>query len=344
MRTVRNLLLGTGATGLIAAALLAAPSGAKAPRAHAAACTKATNIEAIVDDSGSMALSDPNTLRVKGLKLLINTLSPGTLLGAVEFGSGLDFTTPPTPGADTVFKPEAVGANASAMGTALDSKINADNGATDYNAAFAQSDADNPTAVARIFLTDGGHDVGTYNNGHLVHNVPTYVIGFSPGLADPVDQARLQQIATDTGGQYFGLTDASKLQSVMNQVGTALTCQAAPKAFTDQLTQGKSKTHSLKVASTTKSLQIALTWSSPLDKFSISNLKLVAHGRTVAVASRHRKPRKLRVKITKSPTFTLLKVSRLSKGKLTFKVKAVTVGSGTPQVTLTTQVTQSSHK
>jgi len=343
MQTVRRALLGTGVAGMIAAALLAAPSGAKAPRAHAAACTKATNIEAIIDDSGSMALSDPNTLRVKALKLLINTLSSGTFLGAVEFGSGLDFTTPPTPGADTVFKPEAVGANASAMGTALDQKINADNGATDYNAAFAQSDADNPTATARIFLTDGGHDVGDYNNGHLVHRVPTYVVSFGSGIA-PEDATRLQTIANDTGGHYYPQTDSSGLQAVMNDIGTALTCQAAPKAFTDHLTQGKSKTHSLNVASTTKTLQIALTWSSPLDKFSISHLKLVAHGRTIAVGARHRKPKKLRVKTTKSPTFTLLKVSGLKKGKLSFRVKALSVGSGAPQVTLTTQVTQSSHK
>jgi hypothetical protein len=341
MRTVRNLLLGTGAAGLIAAALLAAPSGAKAPRAHAAACTKATNIEAIIDDSGSMLGTDPNTLRVKGLKLLISTLSSGTVLGAVEFGSSFD---PSLPSADTVFAPEAVGPNGPAMGAALDQKVMGDNGGTDYNAAFAQSDADNPNANARIFLTDGGHNVGTYNNGHLAHNVPTYVIGFSPGLGNPVDQARLQQIAADTHGQYFGLTDSSQLQSVMNSIGTALTCQAAPKSFSDPLKQGQSKKHTITIPSSTKTLQIALTWSSPLDKFSISNLKLVAHGRTVAVGARHRKPRKLRVKTTTSPTFTLLKVSRLSKGRLSFKVKALTVGSGAPQVTLTTQVTQSSHK
>src|SRR2546423_7817416 len=140
-------------------------------------CARATNIEAIIDDSGSMAVTDSNRLRVQGLDLLINTLNAGTLLGAVEFGSGI-FSTP---AADTVFKPEAIGANAAAMKAALDQKIHADNGSTDYNAAFAQSDADDPTANARIFLTDGAHNQGTYNNGHLVHKVPTYVVGFSPG-------------------------------------------------------------------------------------------------------------------------------------------------------------------
>jgi hypothetical protein len=326
--------------GMIIAAI-AVPSGASAPRAHASACVKATNIEAIIDDSGSMAGTDPSTLRVKGLKLLINTLSPGTFLGAVEFGGS--FFSASTPSADTVFKPEAVGPNAATMAAALDAKIMADNGGTDYNAAFAQSDADNPNAQARIFLTDGGHNVGTYNNGHLTHKVPTYVIGFSPGVADSEAQQRLKTIAADTGGQFYPLSDSSQLQSVMNNIGAALTCLTPPTTFTDQLKQGASKTHSVPIGASTKSLQIALTWSSPLDKFTISNLKIVSHGRTIAQAAR-RKVRKLAVKTTTSPTFTVLKVSGLTKGKLSFKVRATAIGSGQPQVTLTTQVGQAGAK
>src|SRR4051812_35905470 len=138
----------------IAPVVLGAP-----PAAHAA-CTPATNIEAIVDDSGSMFATDSNRLRVQAMDLLINALDAKTRLGAVEFGGQFSASDPPP--ADTVFAPDAVGAHAAAMKTALDTKIQADNGATDYNAAFAQSDSDNPTADARIFLTDGGHDIGDY--------------------------------------------------------------------------------------------------------------------------------------------------------------------------------------
>jgi hypothetical protein len=299
-----------------------------------------SNIEAIIDDSGSMSITDPNALRVKGMKLLINSLSASTTLGAVEFGSGFGGFKP---AADTVFAPGPVGANGAAMGAAMDTKIKADNGSTDYNAAFAQSDLDNPNTQARIFLTDGGHNVGTYNNGHLIHKVPTYVIGFSPGVADTEAQQRLTAIATDTGGLFFPLTDSSKLQSVMNNIGAALTCQAAPVTFVDQLKLGASKTHSAAIAAGTKSIQIALTWANPLDKFTISNIKLISHGQTIAQASR-RRVKKLTVKTTSSPTFTVLKISGLTKGKLTFKVKAAAIGSGQPQVTLTTQVGQSRAK
>src|SRR5205807_2348879 len=158
------------------------------------------------------------------------------------------------PAADTVFKPEAVGPNAAAMKADLDQKIHADNGATDYNAAFAQSDADNPTANARIFLTDGAHNQGTYNNGHLVHKVPTYVVGFSAGaVGSPADRARLKQIASDTGGHYYPLKDSSHLQSVMNAIGAALTCHAVPRHFNDQLKQGQSKSHKVPISGGTKS-------------------------------------------------------------------------------------------
>jgi hypothetical protein len=230
------------------------------------------------------------------------------------------------------------------MRTALDQKIHADNGATDYNGAFAQSDLDNPGANARIFLTDGGHDVGTYNEGHLVHSVPTYVIGFG-GIAAGEDQARLQKIASDTGGRYFPLEDSAQLQSVMNTIEAALTCQTPPRQFTDLLAKGQSKTHSVAIGGATKSVQITLTWTSPLDKFKLSGLRLVNKGHLLAVASRPgKKPGKLKVSRTISSTFAVIKVAHLHKGQLRFAVKAATVGSGAPKVSLTTQVGQSSHK
>jgi von Willebrand factor type A domain len=317
---------------LLALAVLAAPSGAAGGGTVSASCTAATNIEAIIDDSGSMGGTDLNRLRVQGMDLLINTLPAKTQLGAIEFGSGFL----EAPAADTVFPPEPVGPNAATMKAALDTLINADNGATDYNSAFAKADADNPTAQARIFLTDGGHNAGTYNEAHLAHNVPTYVIGFGTGLSLPEDQARLQKIATDTGGQLFQLEDNSQLQAVMNKIGAALTCQTPPREFNDLLKQGQSKTHSVAVGASTKSLQLALSWVSPLDLFKLGHLKLIAKGKVLAAG--RPKVRKLTVKKTKGQTFLVAKVTGLRKGILRFSVSAAKVGSGEPRVNLTTQV------
>jgi hypothetical protein len=327
-----KVLLAATMVALLAAAVIAAPSGAAGGGIAQASCTAATNIEAIIDDSGSMAVTDENRLRVQAMDLLINTLPEKTQLGAVEFGSGFL----EQPAADTVFPPEPVGPNAGTMRSALDSLINADNGATDYNSAFAKADSDNPTAQARIFLTDGGHNEGTYNEAHLAHNVPTYVIGFGSGLALPEDKARLQKIATDTGGQLFQLEDNSQLQAVMNKIGAALTCQTPPREFNDLLKKGQSVVHSITVGASTKVLQIALSWVSPLDRFKLGHLKLIVKGKVVAAA----RPKVAKLKVTKTAgqTFLVAKVKGLRKGTLRFSVTAAKVGSGEPKVNLTTQV------
>lgn len=329
------------AFGAIVAGSLLALAGPLTPGAAAAGgCTPKTNVEAIIDDSGSMLGTDPNRLRVQGLDLLIDTLPAKTQLGAIEFGSGLLGFQPP---ADSVFKPEPVGPNATAMKGALAAVINSDNGATDYNGAFALADTENPTAQARIFLTDGGHNEGEYNNGHLTHNVPTYVVGFGEGLTGVEDQARLERIASETAGKYYKLTDSSQLQAVMNSIGAELTCQTPPRTFTDKLAQGTSKPHTVSIGAGTKSVQIALTWASPLDKFKLNGIRLVLHGNPIAVAGRPGKapkPRKLKVTRKVSSTFAVIEVGGLSKGQLKFKVQAATIGSGEPQVTLTTQVSQ----
>jgi hypothetical protein len=123
----------------------------------------------------------------------------------------------------------------------------------------------------------------------------------------------------------------------MNEVASDLTCQAAPTSFTDQLAAGKSVGHSIVLSGKVKSAKIVLTWSSPLDAFSISNFKIVRHGRTVAKAA---KVRKLKIKRTTTDTYVIVQLSRLVKGTLRFKVKATKVGSGAPKATLTTQVSK----
>jgi hypothetical protein len=341
----RRIAAVTGAGGvasLLAALAIAPGAGASAPSALAAAsCSPVSNIEAIIDDSGSMAVTDSAKLRVSALELLIDT--PGNekiTLGAAEFGGQLGTFPGQPPAADTVFKPEPIGPNANAMKAALKAKINADNGLTDYNAAFAQAQADDPGAKARIFLTDGGHDAGDYNNGHR-GGPPTYVIGFS-GATTGADGARLQQIASDTGGKYFPQTDSSNLQAVMNEIGTTLTCQSPPKQFKDPFTKvNQAKLHAVTLASKASSAQLTLSWANPADQFTISNVQVVLKGKVVATAS---KLRHLKLTVRHGPTFLVVKVGNLTRGSLRFRVRATKIGSGAPKVTLTTQVTQSRHR
>jgi hypothetical protein len=334
-------LAGTGGVVALVSALALAPGAPAEPTALAAAsCSPVSNIEAIIDDSGSMSITDADKLRVAALNLLIDT--PGNekiLLGAVEFGGQIGFAGEP-PAADTVFPPEAIGPNAAAMKAALQARIDSNNGITDYNAAFDRAKTDDPGAKARIFLTDGGHNVGDYANGHQ-GGPPTYVIGFS-GASFGTDGERLRQIASDTGGRAFLETDASNLQAVMNEIGTTLTCQSPPKAFRDAFSSvGQSRGHGVSIASRAKTAQLTLSWSSPLDSFTIGQVRVVKRGRVVAVVSRKRH---LRLTTRKGSTFLVVKVAHLTTGKLQFNVRATRIGSGAGTVNLTTQVTQSRRR
>ena len=153
-------------TWIVAAAV--AGLAAAAPAAAEAACTAKTNLEAIVDDSGSMSFSDPNDLRIRAMELLIDTQgNEKRTLGAVEFG------TDATP----LFGPGLIGQNAAAFKLALNNALREDGGGTDYNQAFTAAASHNPNANARIFLTDGAHTAfDPYANGHQ-GGPPTYVIG-----------------------------------------------------------------------------------------------------------------------------------------------------------------------
>src|SRR3982751_4499816 len=70
------------------AAVLAVVVCAVVPGVAAAACTPKSNLEAIIDDSGSMFISDQTKLRVAAMDLLIDTQgNEKRTLGAVEFGT-----------------------------------------------------------------------------------------------------------------------------------------------------------------------------------------------------------------------------------------------------------------
>lgn len=193
-------------------------------------CSPSSNFSAIIDDSGSMSFNDPAAIRRSALELLITKpSSQGKELGAVEFGTF----------AAALFPPATVSTAGQGMLSALSSLANdgaADGGeTTNYNAAFDASGAIQPQATARIFLTDGGHNEGVYEDRHL-GGPPTYVLGLNigPGGRGDEEADLLARIASDTGGRYFPLvhdpgdstaTQLSRLQPAVNQIDALLGCQ-----------------------------------------------------------------------------------------------------------------------
>ena len=296
--------------------------------AASAACTVRKNIEAIIDDSGSMSITDSNRLRVSGVDLLMKTPgNSGKTLGAIEFGSD----------ADVVFAPGPIGSNRTAFEQALDQKIQADNGSTDYNAAFALAKTANPNADRRIFLTDGEHNAGDYANGHQ-GGPPTDTIGLGSGISSE-GEARLKQIASDTGGIYRKANDDSEIQAAMGDVNAKINCSTTPVRVTDTFAKtGSVKKHSLTIGSGIHSVTFTLSWVSSLDQFSIDRFRIKRGHKLVGFA----KARRLKVTKTNGKTFVTVKLSKLVRGKLTYRLKAKKIGSsGFAGVKLITQASRS---
>jgi hypothetical protein len=307
--------------------LLAIPAVASAQR-----CVPKTNLEGIVDDSGSMSFNDPTDLRIRAMELFIdNQANDKRTLGAVEFG------TDATP----LFGPGVIGPNASAFKSALNANLLEDGGGTDYNDAFAAAGSHNPGAAGRIFLTDGDHtDFTPYANGHA-GGPPVYVIGLGAGLPGGPSDELLQRIASETGGLYRRADDPSALQAAMFELNAAIACQAPPVKYSDGFTrQGQTKAHTLRIPGAVKQAQFALSWANAGDRFTISGFRVIRQGRLVARGSARRKIKRLKVSRRNGATFTTVRVSGLVRGKLRFKVKARRLSTPGATTRLTTQVTR----
>jgi hypothetical protein len=285
-------------------------------------CTPATDVAAIVDDSGSMELNDPLNIRRSALELLITKPSAqGRTLGAVEFGGE----------AGPLFSPGVVSANAAGMLGSLAALQNDgydfSGEETDYNSAFRASAEEQPAANARIFLTDGGHNVGLYENGHL-GGPRTYVIGLNIGPAGEGNSEAdlLGKIAADTGGYYFPLlrdpgdsaaTQYTRLQPVFNAIDALLQCHGAPQQSVVKLQTVDKPAPPIHASfGAAAGLEVVISWAKPGTKVGMASASVRnAGGRVVANLSgkpphgsskRHRKvatPETLSPGVVEGPTF-----------------------------------------
>jgi GDSL-like Lipase/Acylhydrolase family len=285
-------------------------------------CTPASRVAAIVDDSGSMERNDPLDIRRSALELLITKPSEqGRILGAVEFGGK----------AGPLFAPGVVSADRAGMLASLsalqDDGYDFSGESTDYNAAFRATEAEQPDAEARIFLTDGGHNVGPYENGHL-GGPRTYVIGLNIGPAGEGNSEAdlLGKIASDTGGDYFPLlredgdspaTQYRRLQPVFNAIDALLECQGAPQQSVVKLSSVNAPAPPVHASfAGAAGLEVVVSWATPNTKVGMASASVRnAGGRVVAnlsgkaphhAKSKRRKvpaPEALQPGVVEGPTF-----------------------------------------
>lgn len=315
-----------------------------------AGCVAARNVELLIDDSGSMQLTDPQLLRRTAAELMIaKPRNEGEALGAYEFGSVGSQVFPPQ-----VVLPRGPGSNQRELFELLARRVTADNGGTNYNAAFTGVASDNPGAQARIFLTDGEHNEGEYADWHR-GGPPTYVIGLKIGRRGDAAR-RLGRIARETGGRYYPEVTAQNLQPIMNRIDSRLNCDVDIASDVDTLTEDEPvDSTEAPLDSTAYSYDVAVMWGEDDDEVVPDTLVLTDDDgdelarlgprrlqRALARPGRTTRVGDLRARVQRRPTFFTLRLSGVRAARLRVDYRLTeSRGAG---ARVTAQVTQSRRR
>ncbi len=285
------LAMGSGASGAGAATL---PN-----------CTVANNLEAIIDDSGSMSVTDDQRFRVDMVNILAS-LNQSKDMGAVEFGSD----------AVPLFLAKPIGPSLGVISSSLNA-VQADNGGTDYEQGFNVANAQNPTANARVFLSDGAPNFDPDPNVWKTPNIKTYVVGF--GTVDPTV---LSQIASDTGGPApFNVTNTAQLRTVAAIINARINCEPDPIQITKTLSK-PGQVKGLSFAADGNTAQIVTSWN-PGSKIQVFGFTQGGGGHASAIAqSAKKRGGHIKAKQTRGASYTVINLSGVHKGRVRFKIKA----------------------
>jgi hypothetical protein len=299
---IKALVGAVSAVGLLAALAVGGTSGAGA--APLPNCTVANNLEAIIDDSGSMSITDDQRFRVDMVNILA-TLNPDKEMGGVEFGSD----------AVPLFLANPIGPNLGVIKSALNA-VQADNGGTDYDQGFTVANAQNPTANARVFLSDGEPNDAPDPNVWKSPNIKSYVVGF--GTVDP---AVLNQIAADTGGPApFNVTNTAQLRTVAAIINARINCEPDPIQITKTLKSGQVK--GLSFAADGNTAQIVTSWT-PGSKIQVFGFTQGGGGHASAIAqSAKKRGGNIKAKQSRGASYTVINLSHVHKGRVRFKIRA----------------------
>lgn len=209
MRTRLALLLAVACMALLGVA----------STASACVIPKTLGVAFSIDDSGSMADTDPDLLRAAATGAGIDQLADGSVVAASSFDSS----------SRALLDPVAVSAaNREALKTEVRDRLFA-SGQTYYDLGLARAkrQLDAMAGVdkrAVIFLSDGAPNGGDYSDELAALTraaIPVFTIGFAdaPG-------PKLATIAAQTGGQAYTVQSAGEAQSVFARIVSTLTCDA----------------------------------------------------------------------------------------------------------------------
>lgn len=171
----------------------------------------------IIDTSGSMAWNDSSRLRAEAAKLFAATIDPQDRLAVIGFSSS----------GYNVWELQSVDGQQARFNTLIDQYIGIGGGTNisdGLSKAYAQLDDGADRHKIAILLTDGQQDPPASYNPYwqaafAQKGWPVYTFG----LSSAADTARLQGIATATGGTYTALTDATLIAQFYNNLRVQIT-------------------------------------------------------------------------------------------------------------------------
>lgn len=291
------------------------------------------DLAAVVDLSGSMGGTDPENRRLDATHLLIELASPGDRL----LGVGFDDIERP------VFPRTTVRTLQDRRNLRATARQNIRNfGGTDYDtglaAAYAQLTADPArpeVPKGAIFLTDGGHNDGAYENTHLRfarngtdRSWPICVVQLGDSF-NTLDEQRLRRIAADTGGRYLRAPTNIQLESLYFQCRGTSTGARTTLRRTNAFRVGTKRIYASRVAKRQLRATFFVSWGE--GKY---RLRLFQPGRKAPYTRSVGK----RVRLVKGRTFQYFQVTAPRPGRWRLQVQRLGSGGVTERAITTINV------
>lgn len=159
-----------------------------------------------IDSSGSMVWNDPDGLRRDAAKNFVDALLPEDRAAVIDFDSFARVLQPLTTNKDAV--KSAIDRIDDVGGTSISAGVSAAN-----NVLANNRDADRGRVM--ILLTDGD---GSWNNVYLTQAKQNLITIYTIGLGSAVNSSLLGRIASETGGKYHQVDNASELPEVFRRI------------------------------------------------------------------------------------------------------------------------------
>ncbi|WP_046213788.1 vWA domain-containing protein [Paenibacillus wulumuqiensis] len=171
------------------------------------------DVVVVIDNSGSMQGTDPQNLRYQAVKNMVDSMDKDMRVGIVQFSDEASVALPLT-----VLNP----ASKQQVHQTMDTMVTTDGG-TDFTLALntamqmIQEQNDDTRGTVVIMLSDGDSTLDSNTlQPFQQQGIAIHTIGLS--LQNGVNPNLLPEIASQTGGQYYDVSQATDLPKTFQQI------------------------------------------------------------------------------------------------------------------------------